>query len=183
LTCFAVVTVTSAVAHADETPPKTTKSDAPYEWLAPLMLAGTSAGAMTLAHAEGMDWGRVGLDSALSTVGFGVGLGVSVWLAYVSRHERFDKLVLGVVALTAAATFGGIGLGEVITGHEPFPKGTSWPSAGGLTVGAVIDIGAIVAIANAQRENTALTVVMAVLVPLVIGTTSVAGFSLGLPKP
>jgi hypothetical protein len=129
-----------------------------------------------------MDWGRVGLDSTLSAVGFGVGLGAGVWLAYVGRHERLDKLIIGVVALTAAATFGGIALGETITGHEPFPKGTSWPAAGGLTVGAVIDIGAIVAIANTKRENTALTVVMAVLVPLVIGTTSVAGFSLGLPK-
>jgi hypothetical protein len=173
------VIATTGVAHADETPPKPKTHS--YEWLAPLLLAGTSAGAMTLANAEGMDWGRVTLDSALASIGFGVGLGLGYWLVQ-NNHQSADKLIWGVIAVTAGATLGGIGLGEAILGREAFPQGTSWPATGGLAVGVVVDLGVIAAVMSAKKENQALMIVTMVLLPLVVGTTTVAGFSLALPK-
>ena len=180
LTCVAVVIATTSVAHADETPPNKSKTP-PYEWLAPLFLAGTSAGAMTLANAEGMEWGRVALDSSLAAVGFGVGLGLGYWLA-TSKNQGLDKILWGIAVITAGSTLAGIGLGEAILGREAFPKGTTWPATGGLAVGVVVDLGAIGAVMSAKRENQALLVITMVLLPIVIGTTSVAGFALALPK-
>jgi hypothetical protein len=173
----AIVVATTSVAHADETSPKPKDH---YEWLAPLVLAGTGAGAMALANAEGMDWGRVAIDSTFASVGFGVGMGLSYWL--VRTNERsIDKLIWGVAVVTAASTLGGIGLGEAISGREPFPKGTGWPATGGLAVGVVVDLGAIVAVMSAKHDQALLIVTM-VLLPIVVGATSVAGFALALPK-
>ena len=171
--------MTATVAHADEKPPK--PKEGSYEWLAPMFLAGASAGAMTLAHAEGMDWGRVAGDSALASLGFGVGVGLSYWLVR-DGHGSADKLIWGVVVVTAAATIGGLGLGEAIAGREAFPKGTSWPATGGLAIGVVLDVGAIAAVMTAKSPNHALVVITTVLLPIVVGTTTVAGFSLGAPR-
>ncbi len=178
LTCVAIVVATTSVAHADEKAPEEQKDH--YAWLAPLVLAGTGAGAMALANAEGMDWGRVAIDSTLASVGFGVGMGLSYWLVQ-DNHQSADKLIWGVAVVTAAATLGGIGLGEAISGREPFPKGTGWPASGGLAVGVVVDLGAIVAVMSAKHDQALLIVTM-VLLPIVVGATSVAGFALALPK-
>jgi hypothetical protein len=174
----AIVIATTSVAHADETPPKTKTTS--YEWLAPIFLTGTAAGAMALANAEGMDWSRVVLDSTLASVGFGIGVGLGA-LFVANAHESADKLIWGFAVITAASTIAGIGLGEALLGHEAFPKGTSWPATGGLAVGVVVDLGAIAAVMNA-KENRALMIATVLLVPIVVGTASVAGFALALPK-
>jgi hypothetical protein len=175
---MAIVVATTSIAHADETPNPKPKDH--NEWLAPLVLAGTGAGAMALANAEGMDWGRVAIDSSLASVGFGVGMGLGYWLVR-TNNQSIEKLIWGVAVVTAASTLGGIGLGEAISGREPFPKGTGWPATGGLAVGIVVDLGTIVAVMNAKHDQ-ALMIVTMVLLPIVVGATSVAGFSLALPK-
>jgi hypothetical protein len=163
-------------------PPELPERRAPrWPWIGPSVQVATIAGASAIAYANGLEPGRIALDTLGASLGAGIGvLGMALLVKNTGLgNDPIKAIFYSIPVLIGACAMGGLALGEMMWSDEsPLPARTVWPTFGGFAIGAVIDIGALVTSSGSSPPNNGATVVSAILAPLTIGTTTVAGYSI-----
>jgi hypothetical protein len=151
-----------------------------WPWIAPGVQIATIGGATALSLANGLDPGRLALDTTFASLGAGVGvLGLALLFNHGHTNDVVRDVVVGIPVTLGALTLGGLALGEVIRSSEsPLPQRTVGPALGGLVVGAVVDLAAIGVAMSGRPPNDGATLTTAILLPLTAGATTVAGYSI-----
>lgn len=139
------------------------------------------AGSTGLAFANGFGPGRFALDSLGASLGATLGVAAMFLLL---KNKDLGRDPIGMVfytipVLTGACALGGLALAEAARSSEsPLPARTVWPTFGGFAVGVVIDIAAFATVSSSSPRNDGAAFVSAVLLPLTVGMSTVAGYSI-----